>query len=192
MGSFYGIRMRIRFESYAMLMLTGTGRSSHGKCDYISLFNSIIRSVFSERVLKLVDSDGCRGSVQGRPRDIRGTVPSFISSLYHISSFLYRSSWESVSSHEQKLLVRYFDHPRIRLPQFPTATFRELGPPDLCHVVKSTGRTGQRDVSISVIANPTLSSSHLAAAGLLPLRLWNRHVIIRVSRRVYQLPHIFY
>ncbi|KIJ63029.1 hypothetical protein HYDPIDRAFT_168637 [Hydnomerulius pinastri MD-312] len=27
------------------------------------------------------------------------------------------------------------------------ATFRELGPPDLCHVVKSTGRTGQRDLS---------------------------------------------
>lgn len=27
------------------------------------------------------------------------------------------------------------------------ATFRELGPPDLCHVVKTTGRNGQRDVS---------------------------------------------
>jgi hypothetical protein len=27
-----------------------------------------------------------------------------------------------------------------------TATFRELGPPDLCHVVKSNGRSGQRDV----------------------------------------------
>lgn len=26
------------------------------------------------------------------------------------------------------------------------ATFRELGPPDLCHVVKSNGRSGQRDV----------------------------------------------
>ena len=26
------------------------------------------------------------------------------------------------------------------------ATFRELGPPDLCHVVKTTGRSGQRDV----------------------------------------------
>ncbi|KAG0699816.1 Chs5p-Arf1p-binding proteins-domain-containing protein [Suillus ampliporus] len=26
------------------------------------------------------------------------------------------------------------------------ATFRELGPPDLCHIVKSTGRTGQRDI----------------------------------------------
>jgi hypothetical protein len=30
------------------------------------------------------------------------------------------------------------------------ATFRELGPPDLCHIVKSTGRTGQRDVSPNV------------------------------------------
>jgi hypothetical protein len=27
-----------------------------------------------------------------------------------------------------------------------TATFRELGPPDLCHIVKNTGRSGQRDV----------------------------------------------
>ncbi|KAH8116030.1 chaps-domain-containing protein [Phellopilus nigrolimitatus] len=26
------------------------------------------------------------------------------------------------------------------------ATFRELGPPDLCHVVKSTGRSGQKDL----------------------------------------------
>ena len=26
------------------------------------------------------------------------------------------------------------------------ATFRELGPPDLCHVVKTTGRSGQREV----------------------------------------------
>ena len=29
-----------------------------------------------------------------------------------------------------------------------SATFRELGPPDLCHVVKSTGRSGQRDVGL--------------------------------------------
>jgi hypothetical protein len=29
MGSFYGIRMRIRFESYAMLSGSSTGRRSH-------------------------------------------------------------------------------------------------------------------------------------------------------------------
>lgn len=30
------------------------------------------------------------------------------------------------------------------------ATFRELGPPDLCHVIKSTGsKAAQRDVSAS-------------------------------------------
>lgn len=34
----------------------------------------------------------------------------------------------------------------------PLATFRELGPPDLCHVVKSTGKSGQRDVSVAVIS----------------------------------------
>ena len=27
------------------------------------------------------------------------------------------------------------------------ASFRELGPPDLCHVIKTTGRAGQKDVS---------------------------------------------
>lgn len=27
------------------------------------------------------------------------------------------------------------------------ASFRELGPPDLCHVIKTTGRTGSKDVS---------------------------------------------
>lgn len=30
-----------------------------------------------------------------------------------------------------------------------SATFRELGPPDLCHTVKSQGR-GQKDVRLSV------------------------------------------
>lgn len=25
--------------------------------------------------------------------------------------------------------------------------FRELGPPDLCHTIKTTGRTGSKDVS---------------------------------------------
>lgn len=29
------------------------------------------------------------------------------------------------------------------------ASFRELGPPDLCHIVKSTGRNGQRDVTFT-------------------------------------------
>jgi hypothetical protein len=40
--------------------------------------------------------------------------------------------------------------------RYPAATFRELGPPDLCHVVKSTGRAGQRDVSPDI--DPTTRS----------------------------------
>ncbi|KAF8555507.1 chaps-domain-containing protein [Imleria badia] len=45
------------------------------------------------------------------------------------------------------------------------ATFRELGPPDLCHVVKSTGRTGQRDLgSFHFISGVDASSSASLAA----------------------------
>ncbi|KAH9959408.1 chaps-domain-containing protein [Russula dissimulans] len=45
------------------------------------------------------------------------------------------------------------------------ATFRELGPPDLCHVVKSTGRAGQRDMGSYhyVSGIDTSSSASLAA-----------------------------
>ena len=41
-------------------------------------------------------------------------------------------------------------------PPLSPATFRELGPPDLCHIVKSTGRAGQRDVSPGI--DPALRS----------------------------------
>ncbi|KAI6007872.1 Chs5p-Arf1p-binding proteins-domain-containing protein [Pisolithus marmoratus] len=45
------------------------------------------------------------------------------------------------------------------------ATFRELGPPDLCHVVKSTGRTGQRDLgSFHYVSGVDASSSASLAA----------------------------
>ncbi|KAH6887826.1 Chs5p-Arf1p-binding proteins-domain-containing protein [Coprinopsis sp. MPI-PUGE-AT-0042] len=44
-------------------------------------------------------------------------------------------------------------------------TFRELGPPDLCHVVKSTGRSGQRDFgSYHYISGVDASSSASLAA----------------------------
>ncbi|KAJ3863992.1 Chs5p-Arf1p-binding proteins-domain-containing protein [Lentinula novae-zelandiae] len=46
-----------------------------------------------------------------------------------------------------------------------SATFRELGPPDLCHVVKSTGRSGQRDLgSYHYISGVDASSSASLAA----------------------------
>ncbi|KAG1741570.1 Chs5p-Arf1p-binding proteins-domain-containing protein [Suillus paluster] len=45
------------------------------------------------------------------------------------------------------------------------ATFRELGPPDLCHIVKSTGRTGQRDIgSYHYVSGVDASSSASLAA----------------------------
>ncbi|KAF8632180.1 hypothetical protein AX17_004920 [Amanita inopinata Kibby_2008] len=44
-------------------------------------------------------------------------------------------------------------------------TFRELGPPDLCHVVKSTGRSGQRDLgSYHYVSGVDASSSASLAA----------------------------
>ncbi|PFH45883.1 hypothetical protein AMATHDRAFT_70984 [Amanita thiersii Skay4041] len=44
-------------------------------------------------------------------------------------------------------------------------TFRELGPPDLCHVVKTTGRSGQRDLgSYHYISGVDASSSASLAA----------------------------
>ncbi|KAJ7746443.1 Chs5p-Arf1p-binding proteins-domain-containing protein [Mycena maculata] len=45
------------------------------------------------------------------------------------------------------------------------ATFRELGPPDLCHVVKSTGKSGQRDLgSYHFVSGVDASSSASLAA----------------------------
>ncbi|KDQ60015.1 hypothetical protein JAAARDRAFT_205079 [Jaapia argillacea MUCL 33604] len=45
------------------------------------------------------------------------------------------------------------------------STFRELGPPDLCHVVKSSGRAGQRDLgSYHYISGVDASSSASLAA----------------------------
>ncbi|KAJ7033066.1 Chs5p-Arf1p-binding proteins-domain-containing protein [Mycena alexandri] len=45
------------------------------------------------------------------------------------------------------------------------STFRELGPPDLCHVVKSTGKTGQRDLgSYHFVSGVDASSSASLAA----------------------------
>ncbi|KAG8871488.1 hypothetical protein FRB98_000745 [Tulasnella sp. 332] len=47
------------------------------------------------------------------------------------------------------------------------ASFRELGPPDLCHVIKSTGRAGQKDIgSYHYVSGVDASSSASLAAYL--------------------------
>lgn len=73
---------------------------------------------------------------------------------------LHRSSWESRSSHEPRPLVRFNSNPPgpldAHLIEILSATFRELGPPDLCHVIKSTARAGQREVS----AKPPPAQKH--------------------------------
>lgn len=45
------------------------------------------------------------------------------------------------------------------------ASFRELGPPDLCHVIKTTGRTGAKDIgSYHYVSGVDASSSAALAA----------------------------
>lgn len=64
---------------------------------------------------------------------------------------LLRTSWERCSPRARKPWVCFVSGVHIgdsvRSFLWYKATFRELGPPDLCHVVKSTGRSGQKDVS---------------------------------------------
>ncbi|KZV83733.1 hypothetical protein EXIGLDRAFT_842737 [Exidia glandulosa HHB12029] len=38
------------------------------------------------------------------------------------------------------------------------STFRELGPPDLCHVVKSSGKTGQKDIGVDASSSASLAA----------------------------------
>lgn len=45
------------------------------------------------------------------------------------------------------------------------SSFRELGPPDLCHVIKTTGRTGAREIgSYHYVSGVDASSSAALAA----------------------------
>ena len=81
----------------------------------------------------------------------------------------------------------------ISLKRTLPATFRELGPPDLCHVVKSTGRAGQREVSASTTSCPGYhSQSPSSAGGLVPLCLRRGRVVVRVARGVHQLSYVFH
>lgn len=47
---------------------------------------------------------------------------------------------------------------RANLLSLVSASFRELGPPDLCHVVKSTGKSGQTDVRAASFFDAPLGS----------------------------------
>ena len=62
----------------------------------------------------------------------------------------------------------------------PAASFRELGPPDLCHVIKTTGKAGTKDVSRTrpLSLGPShirsLSSPHTRTDWVISLRLGSR------------------
>ena len=97
--------------------------------------------------------------------------------------------WRSVDGAHRK--SRYLSPCRSRrtISALLTATFRELGPPDLCHVVKTTGKTGQRDVRPpSPFASGPISPPH--TAWLLPLCLRGRCELLRLPRSLYQLAHV--
>lgn len=54
------------------------------------------------------------------------------------------------------------------------ATFRELGPPDLCHVVKSTGKSGQRDVRRCFVSSILSHPISFSSAPTTTFRAWMR------------------
>ena len=134
-------------------------------------------------------SNGYRGRFQGDPRDLRG--------MHHLWGVRRQSCnqpltrWSSGKRWrlEQKVSVSLSNVERdtpshSRSP----ATFRELGPPDLCHVVKSTGRTGQRDVCLNPAA--LMCRFHQRLARHIPLHIGCRRLVFCISSSLYQLPHI--
>ncbi len=70
------------------------------------------------------------------------------------------------------------------------ATFRELGPPDLCHVVKSTGKTGTRDVSARTASFLCIAYDDGALVWFIPLRVRCRRLLICLPCCIHQLTHI--
>lgn len=76
------------------------------------------------------------------------------------------------------------------------ASFRELGPPDLCHVIKTTGRAGQKDVSpvkvsewlLPVLIRNVFATMH--AGRIVSLCLGSRRLVISIPSGVHQLAHL--
>src|SRR6266702_1590175 len=92
-----------------------------------------------------------RSSFQGRARNIRGMVSSV--SMFILSNIVQVELGESLLARTEALGPYPSIFGVLHLPLTSlAATFRELGPPDLCHVVKGTGRAGQRDVSPNIDA----------------------------------------
>ena len=77
------------------------------------------------------------------------------------------------------------------LPTIRAATFRELGPPDLCHVIKTTGRSGGRDVSGG--SSPVARCAHkcFLQDRILPLHIGCRRLILGLPGSLHQLTNIF-
>lgn len=71
------------------------------------------------------------------------------------------------------------------------ASFRELGPPDLCHIIKTTGKAGAKDVSLPPSPLPYIHSRmRCASARIVPLRLRCRCILLRFLGRLPQFAHV--
>ncbi len=70
-----------------------------------------------------------------------------------------------------------------------SATFRELGPPDLVHVLKSSGRSGQRDVS-TILLIKDATAYRVVTARLVPLRFRSGCIFLCVISGLHQLAHL--
>lgn len=95
--------------------------------------------------------------------------------------------------HHSTLLRRRADLFVLTLASFglETASFRELGPPDLCHIIKTTGKAGQKEVCF--LRNSCLrtqADTAFMTDRLLPLRLRRRRLLLRLPRRLHQLPDL--
>lgn len=73
-----------------------------------------------------------------------------------------------------------------------SGTFRELGPPDLCHIVKANAKPGIREVSYSIFVNGPLLLAHRVQLGWqLPLCIGCRCFIICNTCRLLELVDVF-
>ena len=89
---------------------------------------------------------GQRGVLQGYTRNIRGWGEFFdVPNTGSLRSQQVELGEALTARTEALCVLSVIAHSSNSNAQF-LAMFRELGPPDLCHVVKTTGRSGQRDV----------------------------------------------
>lgn len=73
-------------------------------------------------------------------------------------------------------------------------TFRELGPPDLCHIIKTNAKPGVREVQrlkSKMCERETGTGNNVSLlAWKLPLRVWRGCFVVSNPRRVPEFAHL--